>query len=123
VQAHFRRGAADESHLYYGVDGRLELDADGVGFDGELLFRRQGPTGAAAEAHRFRRLVLDGVLDVTAAAEIDTLILEEDRCEIQIEAGRAAGLKLKTRAGIRLFVNGQPASDTDTGVGLQMVSA
>jgi hypothetical protein len=103
-------GAAG-TRLYYGIDGRCQVSSSGLAFDGELLFERGGQTCPTVEAHRFRRVTLDSVVDVAAPDDIASLTLEGDRCEIRIDPAHIAGLRLKARSGIHVLVNGRSVNE------------
>jgi hypothetical protein len=104
-----RRDDASEDRLWYRTDGEPVEDADGVSFDGAVLFlRRNAGRPSTACASGVRRLRLEGLLEVTASAEIERLALHDDRCELTIAEESVSGLVVTARQGIELLVNGWP---------------
>jgi len=100
-----------EERMWYRTDGITAAEEEGTRFDGTLLFHRSTPATKVVCARSFQELSLDGLLEVRAPAPIDSLVLDEDRCEILVAEDCSRQLHVRVREGIRLVVNGrhQPA--------------
>jgi hypothetical protein len=106
-----QRGEGGDERMWYRTDGIAAAEEEGMRFDGTLLFHRDTPAREVVWGRSFRELSLDGLLEVRSPTPIDSLVLDEDRCEILVAADRSCQLHVKVRQGIRLVVNGrhQPA--------------
>jgi hypothetical protein len=102
------RGEGWEESLSYLTDGLRTPQSDGVHFDGTLLFyRRVSGRRPVVYANHFRELSLDGLLDVRAPTTIDNLVLDDDHCEVVLDADYASRLHVKLPHGVRLVINGR----------------
>jgi hypothetical protein len=88
----------------------LAPEAEGVRFDGDLLYRREA-AGASTKvwAGGFRELSIAGLVAVRSPTLIESLVLENDRCEVALARGQPGGLEVSLRKGVRLLIDGRPA--------------
>jgi hypothetical protein len=109
--AAIRRSDGRHETLFYRLHGDWPPGAEGVHFDGKFLYRSTG--GAATtvlSAGGFRLLSVADLLQVRSELPVESLTLNDSLCEIVIAAGSARSLKVRARDGLRLVINGQPAS-------------
>jgi len=109
VRVTIQRGEQTES-LFYCVQHDRSMEGEGVRFDGELLyFRKDGDRAPAVWANRFRGFSLAGVLEVSSLALIESLLLDDERCEMVLAADHSGDLEVSARKGVWFLINGQPA--------------
>jgi hypothetical protein len=109
VRVRVNRGEGCQDSLFYRTEGLGPLIAEGVRFDGTLLFHRTVTSELSVIRGRcFRELSLDGLLYVEGSTIIDSLALEKDHCEIAIDPNHASRLRISVREGISVVVNGRP---------------
>lgn len=103
-----QRGEGSEETFFYRVSTAWPCGAEGVRFDGQLLYRRK-VVGAppALWAGGFRDLSVTGLLEVRSPVPVDSLILEGDCCEVVLPPEHAADLRIAAE-GARLVINGHP---------------
>ena len=105
-----RRGESSEESIFYGATTDWPTGADGIQFDGELLYRRQAlGTPPVLWAGGFRALSVTDLLDVRSPVLVRSLALADGRCDVLLPPERAADLRVAAREEIRLVVNGRPA--------------
>jgi hypothetical protein len=94
--------------LNYNVgSGVAESRDEDVRFDGALLFRRtMSGAPVAVVARDFRRISLAGVLEAGAQTTIDSLVYNQNRCEIVVDEAEASHLNVQVHRDVDLVVNG-----------------
>jgi hypothetical protein len=116
MSIHMKRDEGCDDTLFYRTDGVRTLDADGVRFDGTVLFHRH-VTGRRPVVcgSGFQELTIDRQIHVSSTATIDSVVLENDRCEIALADAPSDPLHVRLREGVQLVVNGrlQPSSAAD----------
>lgn len=107
-QIGIRRKDGTEETMFHRVRSDWPADREGVRFDGQLLYRRK-VAGAcrAVWASAFHELSIVGVLDVRSAAPVQSLALEDGRCELVLPPDHVADLQVVARAGLDIAVNGR----------------
>lgn len=104
-----KRGEGCEETVSYLTEGLRRLEAEGVRFDGTLLFQRTiVGSPPVVWANRFREIALAGLLDVRATTTIDSLMLRENHCEVVLDPNHANGLHFAAREGVHFVINGRP---------------
>ena len=99
-----------EETLFYRDDVGWTPGAEGIHFDGRLLYRRKLPGAPLIFwGGDFCILSIDGLLDVRSPVPIESFSLEDDHCELTIPAEHAGDLRIVAREGVRLVINGRPA--------------
>jgi uncharacterized heparinase superfamily protein len=96
---------------------------DDVRFNGKMLFHRtvRGHS-PVVWGSGVRELAVEGHLQVLSPATVDTILLEGDRCEIQIEEQFAKSLHVRAREGVELIVNGRVQLSGVPGLRASMVT-
>ncbi|MGH9894964.1 MAG: hypothetical protein ACREA0_23875 [bacterium] len=110
------RGAGNEESLFYRITTDWPAGAEGIHFDGQVLYQRK-IRGALSVlwAGGFRELSVIGLLEVRSPTFIDTLLLEDNHCEVVLTADHPGGLELEAREGLGLVINGRPVPVGATG--------
>jgi uncharacterized heparinase superfamily protein len=109
-----RKGEFAEK-LLYRLESDQWLEADGIRFDGDLLYsREEAGKYPVLWVGGFRELSVAALIDVHSPVPIDSLILEKGQCHITVAAGDAAYLQFTTQKGVQFVINGQPAPTGET---------
>jgi uncharacterized heparinase superfamily protein len=97
-----------EQRAFYRAHGDRTYRADGVEFDGGLMFERQRlGDRSIVRASRFRALWLEGRLEVRSTTMIDTLEINEDGCAVAVQIDDPSQLHITATSGMRVIVNGR----------------
>jgi len=103
-----RRGKETHETLFYRFHRDWPAGAEGIHFDGKLLFRRAAEgSGMVLSAGDFRLLSVVGLLDVRSPVSVDSLNFNDSLCEIVVANEHASGIQIRARDGVRLLINGQ----------------
>ncbi len=103
------RGQGNEEILFYRITTDWPAGAEEIRFDGQALYRRKARGKLSALcAGRFRELSVRGLLEVRSPMPIESLLLEDNRCEVVLTADHAGGLEIAGREGLGLVINGRP---------------
>jgi hypothetical protein len=95
--------------LFYRLHPEWELDDLDVAFDGQVLYRKEPSTmDAVVWADRFRHLSVSGLLEVRSAASVDRLVLEGERCAVEVAEPFAGSVICNVRCGTQVTINGRP---------------
>jgi hypothetical protein len=110
IQVGIQRAEESEEIFFYRVHADRQPQAEGVRFDGELLYRREAAgVPSILWAGGFRNLSVRGRLWVRSAVPIESLVLEDGCCEVLLPSEQAANLEIAAGAGTRLLINGHAA--------------
>jgi hypothetical protein len=97
--------AGTEDGLFYRAQGLGIWRAEGVHFDGKLLFQRTSADAAPVVwASDFRELSIEGVVDVRSSAVISELVMSANRCAIRVD-GDPSRVRIAARDGIQVVIN------------------
>ena len=111
-QIGIRREDGAEEIVFYRVRSGWLADRETVRFDGRFLYRRK-VAGAhlVVWAGAFHELLIAGLLDVRSAVIIQSLALENGRCELVLPPEDIIGLRITVQAGTRITINGHSIGD------------
>lgn len=105
------RGTAgsEDTLFFYRIGAGWPSEAEGIRFDGQILYRRE-IAGASSNlwAGDFRELSIAGLLEVRSPVPIESLVLENGRCEVVLPPEHATDLHIAIQEGTRLVINGYP---------------
>lgn len=103
------RGEGNEEILFYRITTDWLAGVEGIRFDGQALYRRKARGRLSVLcAGRFRELSVRSLLEVRSPVPIESLLLEDNSCEVVLTADHPGGLEIAGREGLGLVINGRP---------------
>src|SRR5207245_1919755 len=109
IGAAIGRGEQSKETLFYRLHSDWPAGADGIRFDGKFLYRRTlGASTTALSAGGFCLLSVAGLLDVRSPVSVESLTVNDGRCEIAVPFDYQSALQIRVRDGLRLLVNARP---------------